>query len=455
MVELKQAYMCTECGSQVGKWQGQCPECSAWNSLTECSVSKKSVKSKSRSYSSYSGTKTLSVQKLSEVKLGEIPRFTSGFSEFDRVLGGGIVPGSVILLGGAPGIGKSSILLQVMCSLSMSMNALYVTGEESMQQVALRADRMLLPKDNLQVLNETEISSMLHHAQQVKPEIIVVDSIQTAYLSELTTAAGGVSQVKESAAALTRFAKTTNTTIILVGHVTKSGEVAGPRVLEHIVDAVVYLEGQSDSPYRMMRSMKNRFGAVNELGVFAMTDTGMKEVKNPSAIFLSRTDQIAPGSVVSIVWEGSRPLLIELQALVDDNQFGQPRRVSIGVDQQRLIMLLAILHRHGGVPLGDQDVFINIVGGVKVTETALDLALLLSMTSSFRNKSLPESLIVLGEVGLSGEIRPVPNGQSRLKEAVKHGFKTAIIPYQNKPPKAFKGLEIILVKNLSDALAVI
>ena len=451
MVQLKQAYVCSDCGSQVSKWQGQCPECHAWNSLTECVVSKKENKNtKNASYAGASGSEVLV---LSDVNLEDIPRFPSTFSELDRVLGGGIVPGSVILLGGSPGIGKSSILLQVMCALSQSMTTLYITGEESVQQVALRADRMNLPKDKLKILNETEVSSILNHAQKVKPSVMVVDSIQTAHISELNTAAGGVSQVKESAAALTRFAKTTNTTILLVGHVTKSGEVAGPRVLEHIVDGVVYLEGQSDSPYRMMRSMKNRFGAVNELGVFAMTDTGMKEVKNPSAIFLSRSEQVAPGSVVTIAWEGSRPLLIELQALVDDNQYGQPRRVCIGSDPQRLIMLLAIAHRHGGVQLGDQDVFINVVGGVKVSETSVDLALLLAMASSFRNKVLPESLIVFGEVGLSGEIRPVPNGQSRIKEAIKHGFKTAIIPYQNKPKTKYKEINVIAVKTLSEALS--
>ena len=451
MVQLKQAYVCSDCGSQVSKWQGKCPECHAWNSLTECVVSKKENRNtKNASYAGASGSEVLV---LSDINLEDIPRFSSTFSEFDRVLGGGMVPGSVILLGGSPGIGKSSILLQVMCALSQSMSTLYITGEESVQQIALRADRMKLPKDKLKILNETEVSSILNHAQRIKPSVMVVDSIQTAYISELNAAAGGVSQVKESAAALTRFAKTTNTTILLVGHVTKSGEVAGPRVLEHIVDGVVYLEGQSDSPYRMMRSMKNRFGAVNELGVFAMTDTGMKEVKNPSAIFLSRSDQIAPGSVVTIAWEGSRPLLIELQALVDDNQYGQPRRVCIGSDPQRLIMLLAIAHRHGGVQLGDQDVFINVVGGVKVSETSVDLALLLAMASSFRNKVLPESLIVFGEVGLSGEIRPVPNGQSRIKEAIKHGFKTAIIPYQNKPKNKYKEINVIAVKTLSEALS--
>ncbi len=451
MVQLKQAYVCSDCGSQVSKWQGKCPECHAWNSLTECVVSKK--ENRNTKNASYAGASSSEVLVLSDVNLEDIPRFSSTFSEFDRVLGGGMVPGSVILLGGSPGIGKSSILLQVMCALSQKKTALYITGEESVQQIALRADRMKLPKDKLKILNETEVGAILNHAQRIKPSIMVVDSIQTAYIAELNTAAGGVSQVKESAATLTRFAKTTNTTILLVGHVTKSGEVAGPRVLEHIVDGVVYLEGQSDSPYRMMRSMKNRFGAVNELGVFAMTDTGMKEVKNPSAIFLSRSEQIAPGSVVTIAWEGSRPLLIELQALVDDNQYGQPRRVCIGCDPQRLIMLLAIAHRHGGVQLCDQDVFINVVGGVKVSETSVDLALLLALASSFRNKVLPESLIVFGEVGLSGEIRPVPNGQSRIKEAIKHGFKTAIIPYQNKPKHKYKEINVIAVKTLSEALS--
>ncbi|MDF2690800.1 MAG: radA [Gammaproteobacteria bacterium] len=447
MAKTKTVYVCNECGSDAPKWSGQCPECGAWNTMSEFKVSG----DKKKSASGYAGTQTAKIQHIKDIKLSEIPRIHTGMEEFDRVLGGGLVPGSVILIGGDPGVGKSSILLQVMCYLSQSLTALYVTGEESAEQVAMRAQRMDLPCDKLELLTATEVETICNLAEQAKPKVMVIDSIQTMYLQDLTSAAGGVSQVRESAARLTRYAKETHTAVLLVGHVTKTGEVAGPRVLEHIVDAVVYLEG-SDNRFRVMRAVKNRFGAVNELGVFAMTDKGMREVKNPSAIFLSRSEEAAPGSVVMIVWEGSRPLLVELQALVDENQFGQPRRLAVGYDQYRLNLLLAVLHRHAGVFLGGQDVFVNVVGGIKVVETSADLPLILAMLSSFKNKTLPQDLIAFGEVGLSGEIRPVANGQERLYEAVKHGFKRAIVPAANVVKGGIPGLEIIGVKKISEAL---
>lgn len=450
MAKVKTQFVCTDCGSESNKWVGQCPDCGAWNTLQEMRMPtiKKSAKT-----TGYAGIQPATVQTVSEISLGEIPRFTTGMSEFDRVLGGGLVPGSVILIGGDPGIGKSSILLQVMSYLSQGQKALYVTGEESAEQVAMRAHRMDLPVTQLRLLTETSVETLCQAAEREQPRVMVIDSIQTMQLSDLNSAAGGISQVRESAAYLTRFAKQTNTTIFLVGHVTKSGEVAGPRVLEHIVDAVIFIEGQSDSRFRVMRAMKNRFGAVNELGVFAMTDKGMREVKNPSAIFLSRGSESTPGSIVTVTWEGSRPLLVEVQALVDENKFGHPRRVTVGLDTNRLAMLLAILHRHGGIQVGDQDVFVNVVGGVKVTETSADLALMLAIISSLKNRALPQELIVFGEVGLSGEIRPVSSGIERLHEAGKHGFKRAIVPYANLPKGGIPGLEIIGAKKLSDALA--
>jgi DNA repair protein RadA/Sms len=392
------------------------------------------------------------VQVLDDINVAEAPRFTSGTGEFDRVLGGGLVPGSAILIGGNPGAGKSTLLLQTLCHLAATMSALYVTGEESLQQVAMRANRLGLPTNKLQMLAETDVQSILIAAQQVAPKLLVVDSIQVMHMSDVASAPGSVSQVRECAAALTRFAKQTGTVLLLVGHVTKDGSLAGPKVLEHMVDCSIMIEGSDDSRYRTLRGTKNRFGAVNELGVFAMTEQGLKEVKNPSAIFLSRNAEVSAGSVVMVVWEGTRPLLVELQALVDISSFGNPRRVAVGADQNRLAMLLAVLHRHGGLQLGDQDVFVNVVGGVKVMETGADLALILAMVSSFRDRALPQDLVVFGEVGLSGEIRPVPGGQDRLKEAAKHGFKRAIVPKANVPKAGVKGMEIIGVDKLSQAL---
>lgn len=454
MAKNKSAYVCTDCGAEHSQWQGQCQTCHAWNTLKEFKVAT-TKSAKASAPSGYSGTTDNQVQSINDVDLAEVPRITSGMSELDRVLGGGIVPGSVVLIGGDPGVGKSSILLQVMCFLSTQQNALYVTGEESLQQVANRAKRMQLPDDKLRLFTETDVEAITLAAQKELPKIMVVDSIQTMQLTEVNSAAGGVSQVRESAAYLTRYAKQNNVAIFLVGHVTKSGEVAGPRVLEHIVDTVVFLEGQSDSRFRTLRAIKNRFGAVNELGVFAMTEKGMKQVKNPSAIFLSRGEEAAPGSVVMVVWEGSRPLLVEIQALVDDSLYGAPRRVTVGLDQNRITMLLAVMHRHGGIQASDQDVYVNVVGGVKVSETSADLALLCAILSSMRSQALSQELIIFGEVGLAGEIRPVPSGQERIIEAAKHGFKRAIVPIGNVPKEKISGMEVIGVKSLQQALDVL
>lgn len=451
MAKAKSVFVCTDCGAEHTKWQGQCMECGAWNTLKELKISSVS-KSSSRTVQGYSGSQSNQVLSVKDVELNEVPRFSTGISELDRVLGGGIVPGSVVLIGGDPGVGKSSILLQVMCDLSQKVPALYVTGEESLQQVVMRAKRMQLPEDNLRLLAETEVEQIIRFTQQETPKVMVVDSIQTMQLAEIGTAAGGVTQVRESAAYLTRFAKQNNIAVFLVGHVTKSGEVAGPRVLEHIVDSVLFLEGRSDSRFRTLRAIKNRFGAVNELGVFAMTELGLKQVKNPSAIFLSRANEPAPGSVVMVIWEGSRPLLVEIQALVDESPYGSPRRVSVGLDSNRIAMLLAVMHRHGGIQAADQDVYVNVVGGIKVSETSADLALLVAILSSMRNKPLDQDLIVFGEVGLAGEIRPVPSGQERIFEAAKHGFKRAIVPMANMPKGGVVGMELIGVHNLAQAL---
>jgi DNA repair protein RadA/Sms len=393
------------------------------------------------------------IQTLGEIDLKELPRLATGVGELDRVLGGGLVHGSAILIGGHPGAGKSTLLLEILCQLAKNQAALYITGEESLQQVAMRAQRLGLPMDKLQMLAETNVQEIARLAGQAQPKIIVIDSIQVMHMAEVPSAPGSVTQVRECAAYLTRYAKQTGTILFLVGHVTKDGSLAGPKVLEHMIDTFIMLEGSNDSRYRTLRGHKNRFGAVNEIGVFAMTGQGLKEVKNPSAIFLSRAQEPAPGSVVMVVWEGTRPLLVEIQALVDDNGFGSPRRVAVGVDQNRLSMLLAILHRHGGIQAGDQDVFVNVVGGVKVMETSADLAVLMAIVSSLKNRVLPQDLVVFGEVGLSGEIRPVPSGQERLQEAAKHGFKRAIVPRSNAPREPIKGMEVIGVDKLQDALA--
>lgn len=448
----KTAFVCNECGADYKKWQGQCTECGAWNSVTEVRLGP-TPSNRSAKFEGYAGGASGNkIQTLAEIALHDVPRFSSGTGEFDRVLGGGFVPGSVVLIGGNPGAGKSTLLLQTLCNLARTMPALYITGEESLQQVAMRAQRLGLPTDKLQMLSETSVEAICATAQQINPKVMVIDSIQVMHMEDISSAPGSVSQVRESAAYLTRFAKQTGTVLILVGHVTKDGSLAGPKVLEHMIDCSILLEGDNDSRFRTLRGNKNRFGAVNELGVFAMTEQGMREVNNPSAIFLQRAEDAAPGSVVMVMWEGTRPLLIEIQALVDDSHLGNPRRVAVGMDQNRLAMLLAVLHRHGGIMVGDQDVFVNVVGGVKVMETSADLAVLLAIVSSFRDRILPQDLIVFGEVGLSGEIRPVPSGHERLREAAKHGFKRAIVPIANAPREKNLGIEVVAVKNLQEAL---
>jgi DNA repair protein RadA/Sms len=453
MAKPKITYACSACGARSAQWAGQCGECGGWNTLSEIAAIKSVA---GQRYTGYTGTTTAQVVTLASVQPEGQVRNSVGLGELDRVLGGGLVPGSVVLIGGDPGIGKSTLLLQALATLSGTMTSLYVTGEESPQQVALRASRLGIDGGELRLVSETSVEQILIIAAQERPQVMVLDSIQTLYTEALQSAPGSVAQVRESAAQLVRFAKQSGTAMFLVGHVTKEGALAGPRVLEHMVDTVLYFEGDPGDRYRMLRAIKNRFGAVNELGVFAMTESGLKEVHNPSAIFLSRHEQAVPGSVVMVTWEGTRPLLVEVQALVDDSQLGNPRRVTLGLEQNRLSMLLAVLHRHGGLALGDQDVFVNVVGGVRVNETAADLAVLLAVMSSYRNKPLPEHLIVFGEVGLSGELRPVPNGQDRLQEAAKHGFRTAIIPSANKPKKPIRELEVIALGSLSqlpDAVA--
>ncbi|MDV2859031.1 MULTISPECIES: DNA repair protein RadA [Oceanimonas] len=453
MAKSKTAFVCGECGAEFPRWQGQCSECKEWNTVSEIRLAPAtSSASRNSRFSGYAGVQESKVQTLNEIAMTEIPRIDSGFRELDRVLGGGLVPGSAILIGGNPGAGKSTLLLQVMCGLAGRMKTLYVTGEESLQQVAMRAQRLNLPRDQLRMLSETSVEQICHVAREEKPAVMVIDSIQVMHVADVQSAPGSVSQVREAAAQLTRFAKQQGVVILMVGHVTKDGTLAGPKVLEHCIDCSVLLDGAADSRFRTLRSHKNRFGAVNELGVFAMTETGMKEVSNPSAIFLSRGEENVNGSVVMVIWEGTRPLLVELQALVDYSQLANPRRVTVGLEHNRLALLLAVLHRHGGMQMADQDVFVNVVGGVRVEDTSADLALLLALVSSFRDKALPKELVVFGEVGLSGEIRPVPSGQERLMEAAKHGFTRAIVPWANRPKQAPEGMEVIAVKKLEEAL---
>lgn len=450
MAKTKTVYFCSACGAQASKWSGQCGDCGAWNTLSETTA----IMTPRRGLTVGFAGEPEQIQFLHDVLPDDIQRIPTGISEFDRVLGGGLVPGSVTLIGGDPGIGKSTLLLQAIVHLSQHYKTLYVTGEESLQQVSLRAHRLEQSGAKVALLAATSVESILQQAQQVKPQVMVIDSIQTMYTEQLTSAPGAVAQVRECAAQLVRYAKQSNTALFLVGHVTKEGTLAGPRVLEHMVDTVLYFEGDSGQRYRLVRAFKNRFGAVNELGVFAMTDKGLREVSNPSAIFLSRHQQEVAGSVIMVTLEGSRPLLVEVQALVDESQLANPRRVTVGFEHNRLAMLLAVLHRHGGVVTADQDVFANVVGGVRVTETGADLPVLLAVVSSLRNRSLPRDLVVFGEVGLAGEIRPVPNGQERLSEAKKHGYQCALVPAANAPRKAIPGMEIIAVDTIGAALNV-
>ncbi len=451
MAKTKTQYTCKSCGAIHNKWSGQCGECEAWNTLEESVIQPSTANTpKSSRFQSYSGD-VGQIKSINEIDLKQIPRAGTGISELDRVLGGGLVQGSVVLIGGDPGIGKSTILIQTLSSLS-NLKSLYVTGEESLQQVSMRAKRLELNTEPLRLLTETCVERIIEHAALEKPNVMVIDSIQTIHTEELTSAPGSVSQVREATARLTRFAKQTNTSLFIAGHVTKEGTLAGPRVLEHMVDTVLYFEGDPGGRYRILRAVKNRFGAVNELGVFAMTERGLIGVSNPSAIFLSRHEEPVPGSVIMVTREGTRPLLVEVQALVDDSHGQQARRVVLGLEQNRIAMLLAVLHRHGGVSMFDQDVFANVVGGMKISETAADLPLILAALSSFRNRPHPADLVVFGEIGLAGEIRPVPNGEERLKEALKHGFKRAIIPTGNKPQRPIKGMKIMTAQRLEQAL---
>lgn len=447
----KTAYSCSECGGVFPKWSGQCPECGAWNSLNETAAASKGTKN-SR-FSGYAGAvPAAQVFPLSEVEPSQNRGISTGIKELDRVLGGGLVSGSVVLIGGDPGIGKSTLLIQAMTKFQGEVSTLYISGEESPEQISMRAHRLGLPSDGLKLFTETCVETILKQAAIERPSVMVIDSIQTVYTEMLQSAPGSVAQVREATAQLVRFAKQMGAAIFLVGHVTKEGTLAGPRVLEHMVDTVLYFEGEQGSQFRLIRTIKNRFGAVNELGVFAMTDKGLREVTNPSAIFLSKHQKEVPGSAILVTREGSRPLLVEVQSLVDESHLANPRRVTLGMEQNRLNMLLAVLHRHGGIAMFDQDVYINVVGGVRITETAADLPVLLAVLSSFRDRPLPHDLAIFGEVGLAGEIRPVPSGQERLQEAAKHGFKRVILPRANAPKKSVDGVEIIAVDRLSDAL---
>jgi len=450
MAKDKSVYICTECGTYEPKWQGQCPACMAWNTLVESVAETASTNRYANKFESLAATGQL--QKLNDIEAADVERQPTGLAEFDRVLGGGLVEGGVILIGGDPGIGKSTLLLQVLCHLGKSSQAIYVSGEESPQQIAMRAKRLGLDASQLDLLAEINLEKILATLQANKPNITVIDSIQTVYSEALQSAPGSVAQVRECSAQLTRLAKQLGITVILVGHVTKDGALAGPRVLEHIVDTVLYFEGDQNSTFRLIRAFKNRFGAVNELGVFAMTEKGLREVTNPSALFLSHHESQVAGSCITVTMEGTRPLLIEIQALVDESHAPVPKRLCVGVEQNRLAMLLAVLHRHAGVACFDQDVFINAVGGVKITEPAVDLSVLISIVSSLKDKPLEANLVVFGEVGLAGEVRPVQGGLVRLKEAAKLGFTKAIVPKANAPKTKIKGLEVFAVDRLEQAL---
>lgn len=445
----KLSFCCQQCGTLHSKWTGQCTGCSEWNTIVE-EITPSAVPAPASRFQGYAGVEAV-MTRMTDVTVGKEARISSGMQELDRVLGGGLILGSAILIGGDPGIGKSTVLLQTIAHLSQQMKALYVTGEESPQQVTMRARRLGLPEDQLWLLADSHIETILAKVQKEKPRVLVIDSIQTMHTSILNSAPGSVGQVRESAMQLVSYAKQTGTILFLAGHVTKEGNIAGPRVLEHMVDTVLYFEGEQDSRYRMLRAVKNRFGAVNEIGIFAMTEKGLREVSNPSAIFLSRSEQPISGSIITATKEGSRPLLVEVQALVDECQGSNPRRLSVGLDPQRLSMLLAIMNRHTGISTHGLDVFINVVGGLQIAETSADLAILFTILSSLRNRPLPHDLLAFGEVGLAGEIRPVNSGQERLKEAAKHGFKTAIIPQANAPQKSIKGLKIIGVQSVKEA----
>ncbi len=445
MAKSKSQYVCAECGGVSPKWQGQCPQCNAWNSLAEALVEPATAR-----FASIAAT--AEVHTLGEIAATELPRETTGLAEFDRVLGGGVVAGGVVLIGGDPGIGKSTLLLQALAAMAQRMKVLYVSGEESAAQVALRARRLGVEGQRVRLMAEISLDRILAALETERPQMAVIDSIQTVYSGDLQSAPGSVAQVRECAAQLTRAAKRSGVSLVLVGHVTKEGALAGPRVLEHMVDTVLYFEGDPHSSFRLVRAVKNRYGAVNELGVFAMTDRGLRGVANPSALFLSQHDAQVPGSCVLVTQEGTRPLLVEIQALVDNAHVPNPRRLAIGLEAQRLALLLAVLHRHAGIATFDQDVFVNAVGGVRVEEPAADLAVLAAIVSSIRNKPLPRGLVAFGEVGLAGEVRPAPRGQERLREAAKLGFSLAVIPKANAPKRPVEGMTVVAVDRLTDAI---
>ena len=452
MAKIKTIFSCTECGAQSPKWAGQCPDCGAWNTLVEGVENQAKTSGRNAVYASLAPT--AQVQSLTDIKPRENDRINTGSAELDRVLGGGLVPGSVVLIGGDPGVGKSTLLLQALADINARTPVLYVSGEESAEQLALRARRLDLGKSDMNLLAENcmeQILATIGHQYG----LVVIDSIQTVFSDLLQSAPGSVAQVRECAAQLVRLAKHRNLSLFLVGHVTKEGTLAGPRVLEHMVDTVLYFEGDTSSSFRVVRAMKNRFGAVNEIGVFNMTETGLADVSNPSAMFVSRHGDAVAGSVVLATQEGTRPLLVEIQTLVDESRLSNPRRVCVGLDQTRLAMLLAVLHRHAGIVTYDQDVFVNVAGGIRVTETAADLGVLLAIYSSLRDKPLGNKLVVFGEVGLAGELRPVQRGQDRLREAAKLGFEHAIVPHANRPKSSIAGLKVTAVKKLQDALEAI
>ncbi|MBI3101530.1 MAG: DNA repair protein RadA [Burkholderiales bacterium] len=451
----KTLYACTECGGTTPKWLGQCPHCRAWNTLTESLAEPAAARNRYGQGHGHALNAAQPVAPLSSIEASEVARTASGIEELDRVLGGGIVEGGVVLIGGDPGIGKSTLLLQALDALQRAgLPTLYVTGEESGAQVALRSRRLGLEHSQVQVLAETQLEKILATVEATQPAVAVIDSIQTIYSDQLASAPGSVAQVRECAAHLTRAAKSTGVAMVLVGHVTKEGALAGPRVLEHMVDTVLYFEGDTHSNFRLVRAIKNRFGAVNEIGVFAMTERGLRGVSNPSAIFLSQHSEPVPGSCVLVTLEGTRPMLVEIQALVDGGG-PSPRRLSVGLERDRLAMLLAVLHRHAGVACADQDVFVNAVGGVRISEPAADLAVMLSITSSLRSRALPKGFIAFGEVGLAGEVRPAPRGQERLREAAKLGFTVAVIPKANAPRQPIEGLEIHAVERIEEAMSVV
>ena len=442
MARAKTAYLCSECGAHSVKWQGQCPDCDAWNTLTRTTVAKTGGERRA-------GPEPAALGELTE-NAGQ--RYATGFSEFDRVLGGGLVPGSVILLGGDPGVGKSTLLQQVAAGLPNTLPVCYATGEESLQQIADRSHRLGLNSEGLVLLADTSLENILQQASTCMAEVLVVDSIQTMASVDLPSAPGSVAQLRECVGRIVQFAKQRGVAVFLIGHVTKEGAIAGPRVVEHMVDTVLYFENDPASRYTIVRAVKNRFGASSEMGVFAMTETGFREVTNPSAIFLSRDDQRSPGSVVTVAWEGSRPLLVEIQALVVDTSGNYAKRLAQGMDQSRLSLLVAVLQRHGGIPLVGEDIFTNVVGGLRIAETGSDLPTLLSIVSSFRDKRCTDGLIAFGEIGLAGEVRPIKFGSERIAEAAKQGFARAVVPTANVPRQQLSGIDVIGVRSLEEAL---